>query len=38
MISKHISLKEGIKSITAIRLGLGNKPNEDQLDCYGHGS
>jgi zinc D-Ala-D-Ala carboxypeptidase len=33
MISKHISLKEGIKSITAIRLGLGNKPNEDQLDC-----
>ena len=33
MISKHISLKEGIKSITATRLGLSNKPDDDQMDA-----
>tara|TARA_R100001463_G_scaffold41420_1_gene87356 strand:- start:867 stop:1325 length:459 start_codon:yes stop_codon:yes gene_type:complete len=31
MISKHISYKEGIKSNTATRLGIENKPNEEQL-------
>jgi len=31
MISKHISYKEGIHSITAIRKGIDNKPNEEQL-------
>tara|TARA_R100000152_G_C6776421_1_gene205531 strand:+ start:2416 stop:2871 length:456 start_codon:yes stop_codon:yes gene_type:complete len=31
MISKHISDKEGVYSITAIRRGIDNTPNEDQL-------
>ena len=30
-ISKHISYKEGVKSITALRLGIENQPNEEQL-------
>ena len=33
MISKHISDKEGVYSNTAIRRGIDNKPNEDQLKC-----
>ena len=32
MISKHISYREGVYSITAIRLGLDNTPNDEQLD------
>ena len=31
MISKHISYKEGVYSITAIRRGIDNTPNNDQL-------
>tara|TARA_R100000458_G_scaffold24463_1_gene22048 strand:- start:60 stop:515 length:456 start_codon:yes stop_codon:yes gene_type:complete len=31
MISKHISYKEGIYSTTALRRGIENKPNEEQL-------
>jgi len=31
MISKHISDREGVYSITATRLGVDNKPNEEQL-------
>ena len=31
MISKHISDKEGVYSITAIRRGINNTPNEEQL-------
>ena len=31
MISKHISYKEGVHSITAIRKGIDNEPNEKQL-------
>jgi len=31
MISKHISYKEGVYSITAIRKGINNEPNEEQL-------
>ena len=31
MISKHISYKEGVYSITATRLGINNTPNDDQL-------
>ena len=30
-ISKHISNREGVYSITATRLGIENKPNEEQL-------
>ena len=30
-ISKNVSYKEGVYSITADRLGLENKPNEEQL-------
>jgi len=30
-ISKHISYKEGVYSRTALRLGIENKPNEEQL-------
>jgi zinc D-Ala-D-Ala carboxypeptidase len=30
-ISKHISYKEATRSLTAIRLGLENKPNEYEL-------
>ena len=32
MISKHISYKEGVHSNTAIRRGIGNTPNNEQLD------
>ena len=32
MISKHLSYKEGIRSNTATRLGIENKPNEEQLE------
>ena len=32
MISKHISYKEGTNSTTAIRRGIDNVPNNDQLD------
>jgi len=32
MISKHISLKEGVFSQTATRRDLDNTPNEEQLD------
>ena len=31
MISKHISYKEGVYSTTAIRKGINNDPNNDQL-------
>ena len=31
MISKHISYKEGVYSNTAIRRGIENTPNEEQL-------
>ena len=31
MISKHISYKEGVYSITATRKGIDNTPNNDQL-------
>ena len=31
MISKHISYKEGVHSITAIRKGIDNETNEEQL-------
>mgnify|MGYP000474347797 CR=1 FL=1 len=31
MISKHISYKEGVYSITALRLGLKNDPSETHL-------
>jgi len=30
-ISKHISYKEGVYSITALRLGVENEPNNEQL-------
>ena len=32
MISKHISYKEGVYSITATRRGIDNTPNDEQLD------
>jgi zinc D-Ala-D-Ala carboxypeptidase len=32
-ISKHVSYKEGTHSNTAVRRGLDNIPNEDQLKC-----
>ena len=32
MISEHISYKEGTNSITAIRRGIDNTPNDEQLD------
>ena len=32
MISKHISDKEGVYSITATRKGIDNTPNKEQLD------
>ena len=32
MISKHISDKEGVYSNTALRLGIDNVPNEEQLN------
>lgn len=31
-ISKYISLEEATKSQTAVRLGINNQPNEDQLE------
>ena len=31
MISKHISYKEGMYSITSIRKGIDNTPNDEQL-------
>ena len=31
MISKHISYREGTLSTTAIRLGIDNTPNDEQL-------
>ena len=31
MISKHVSYKEGVYSITATRLGIDNTPTDDQL-------
>jgi len=31
MISKHISYKEGVYSNTALRRGIENKPNKEQL-------
>ena len=31
MISKHVSYKEGVYSITATRLGIDNIPGDDQL-------
>jgi len=30
-ISKHISYKEGVYSATALRLGIENEPNDEQL-------
>ena len=30
-ISKHISYKEGVYSATALRRGIENNPNEEQL-------
>ena len=33
MISKHISYKEGVYSITATRQGIDNTPNDEQLAC-----
>ena len=32
MISKHVSYKEGVYSITATRRGIDNDPNDEQLD------
>ena len=32
MISKHVSMREGVYSITATRLGLENKPTEEHLN------
>tara|TARA_R100000315_G_scaffold58264_1_gene33296 strand:+ start:14 stop:469 length:456 start_codon:yes stop_codon:yes gene_type:complete len=32
MISKHISYKEGVYSTTALRRGIDNTPNDEQLD------
>ena len=31
MISKHVSMQEGIRSVTAMRLGVENKPGDNQL-------
>ena len=31
MISKHVSYKEGVYSITALRLGLKNEPTDEHL-------
>ena len=32
MISKHVSYKEGVYSITATRRGIDNTPNNEQLE------
>ena len=32
-ITKHVSYKEGTYSATALRKGLDNTPNADQLKC-----
>ena len=31
-ISKHVSYKEGVYSVTATRLGLENKPTDEHLN------
>ena len=31
MISKHITYKEATRSVTALRLGIDNKPGEYEL-------
>jgi len=31
-ISKHVSYKEGVRSTTALRLGLNNNPSDDHLE------
>ena len=31
MISKHVSYKEGVYSVTAMRRGIDNDPNDEQL-------
>ena len=33
MISKHVSMQEGIRSVTAMRLGVENKPGDNQLEA-----
>ena len=33
MISKHISYKEGVYSNTAVRRGIENTPDDEQLKC-----
>ena len=33
MISKHVSYKEATHSATALRRGLDNTPNDEQLKC-----
>jgi len=30
-LTKHVSYKEGVRSITALRLGLNNDPSDDHL-------
>ena len=35
MISKHISYKEGVYSITATRLGIDNTPSSKSQHCHG---
>ena len=30
-ISKHVSYKEAVRSVTALRLGLNNDPSDDHL-------
>ena len=32
-ISEHVSYKEGVHSNTALRRGLDNTPNADQISC-----
>jgi zinc D-Ala-D-Ala carboxypeptidase len=34
-ISKHVSYKEGVRSNTALRLGIENVPNDEQLKNMG---
>ena len=36
MISNHISLEEAIESPTALRLGIKNMPNEEELEAMLH--
>ena len=35
MLSKHVSMREGVYSITANRLGLNNTPTDDHLENMG---